>query len=123
MVVEVEDRGWTHGDRVRQASFQGGREDKSAKNVVRERAVAVASRTESVKSSAALNRNGATVAGVHLSHPDRIYWEDAGITKLELAEFYVQVWKWMRPHLVCRLLLEKKKKKQNKSMYTSRTRT
>src|SRR5215813_10519906 len=44
MVVEVEVRGWTHGDRVRQASFQGVREDKSAKNVVRERAIAVASR-------------------------------------------------------------------------------
>jgi bifunctional non-homologous end joining protein LigD len=102
MVVEVDFRGWTHGDRVRQASFQGVREDKSAKSVVRERAIAVASRTESVKRSAAVKKNGADVVGVHLSHPDRIYWEDAGITKLELAEFYVQVWKWMRPHLVGR---------------------
>jgi len=102
MVVEVDFHGWTHGDRVRQASFQGVREDKSAKNVVRERAIAVASRTESVKRSAAVNRNDANIAGVQLSHPDRIYWEDAGITKRELAEFYVQVWKWMRPHLVGR---------------------
>src|SRR5215831_17498155 len=31
IVVEVDFRGWTHGDRVRQASFQGVREDKSAK--------------------------------------------------------------------------------------------
>jgi bifunctional non-homologous end joining protein LigD len=36
MVVEVDFRGWTHGDRVRQASFQGVREDKPAKSVVRE---------------------------------------------------------------------------------------
>ena len=36
MVVEVDFRGWTHGDRVRQASFQGVREDKPAKQVVRE---------------------------------------------------------------------------------------
>lgn len=36
-VVEVDFHGWTHGDRVRQASFQGVREDKSAKNVVREK--------------------------------------------------------------------------------------
>ncbi len=35
-VVEVAFHGWTHGDRVRQASFQGVREDKPAKNVVRE---------------------------------------------------------------------------------------
>lgn len=36
MVVEVNFHGWTHGDRVRQASFQGIRRDKAAKEVVRE---------------------------------------------------------------------------------------
>jgi bifunctional non-homologous end joining protein LigD len=36
-VVEVDFHGWTHGDRVRQASFQGVREDKPAKDVVREK--------------------------------------------------------------------------------------
>jgi bifunctional non-homologous end joining protein LigD len=44
MVVEVDFRGWTHGDRIRQASFQGVREDKSAKEVVRERTIAATSR-------------------------------------------------------------------------------
>lgn len=36
MVVEVDFHGWTHGSRVRQASFQGVRRDKTAKEVVRE---------------------------------------------------------------------------------------
>ncbi len=36
-VVEVDFHGWTHGDRVRQASFQGVREDKPARDVVREK--------------------------------------------------------------------------------------
>ena len=49
MVVEVDFHGWTHGDRVRQASFQGVREDKSAKDVVREKAIAAASRTGECK--------------------------------------------------------------------------
>jgi bifunctional non-homologous end joining protein LigD len=102
IVVEVDFRGWTHGDRVRQASFQGVREDKSAKDVVREKTAVVARRAESVKRSALVKKNDVTIAGVHLTHPDRVYWEDAGITKRELAEFYVQVWKWMRPHLVGR---------------------
>jgi bifunctional non-homologous end joining protein LigD len=36
MVVEVDFHGWTHGDRVRQGSFQGVRRDKAAREVVRE---------------------------------------------------------------------------------------
>jgi bifunctional non-homologous end joining protein LigD len=35
-VAEVDFHGWTQGERVRQASFQGLREDKPAKDVVRE---------------------------------------------------------------------------------------
>jgi bifunctional non-homologous end joining protein LigD len=100
MVVEVDFRGWTHGDRVRQASFQGIREDKSAKEVVRERALAATSRAPAVKRSASAKND--TVAGVHLTHPDRVYWDDAGITKRDLAEYYVKVWKWIRPHVTRR---------------------
>ena len=100
MVVEVDFRGWTHGDRVRQASFQGVREDKSAKEVVRERAIAATSRVPAIKRSASANND--TVAGVHLTHPDRVYWDDAGVTKRDLAEYYVKVWKWMRPHVAGR---------------------
>ena len=102
MVVEVDFHGWTHGDRVRQASFQGVREDKSAKDVVRERAIAAANRTAAVKRSTPVAKTNDNIAGVRLTHPDRVYWDDAGITKRDLAEFYVQVWKWMRPHLVGR---------------------
>jgi bifunctional non-homologous end joining protein LigD len=100
-VVEVEIRGWTHGDRVRQASFQGIREDKSPKEIVRERAVAGLTK-QSVKRSAPAQKNNVAVAGVRLTHPDRIYWDDTGTTKRDLADFYVQVWKWMRPHLIKR---------------------
>jgi bifunctional non-homologous end joining protein LigD len=100
MVVEVDFRGWTHGDRIRQASFQGVREDKSAKEVVRERAIAATSHAPAVKRSASAKNDA--VADVHLTHPDRVYWDDAGITKRDLAEYYVKVWKWMRPHVAGR---------------------
>jgi bifunctional non-homologous end joining protein LigD len=43
-----------------------------------------------------------TVAGITLSHPDRLYWEDASITKRDLADYYVEVWDWIAPHLVGR---------------------
>jgi bifunctional non-homologous end joining protein LigD len=39
-----------------------------------------------------------------LTHPDRVYWADAGVTKEDLAKYYVEVWKLMAPHLVGRPL-------------------
>src|SRR6185312_5313874 len=77
LVVEVDFHGWTHGNRVRQASFQGVREDKSAKDVVRERAIAAAKRAQPIKRSVPTATNA--VAGVQLTHPDRVYWDEAGV--------------------------------------------
>jgi bifunctional non-homologous end joining protein LigD len=120
MVVEVDFHGWTHGDLVRQASFQGVREDKKPKDVVREKKAAAAKTASAVKRSApvkrranpeskpASKRGGSsaksddTIGAVKLTHPDRVYWEDAGVTKRDLAEYYVGVWTWMAPHLVGR---------------------
>jgi bifunctional non-homologous end joining protein LigD len=107
MVIEADLRGWTHGDRVRQASFQGVREDKPAREVVREvkaapprSKIAAAARRSAVKTTA----RPSAPYGVRLSHPDRVYWEDAGVTKQRLSDYYVQVWDFMRPHVVNRVL-------------------
>jgi bifunctional non-homologous end joining protein LigD len=40
----------------------------------------------------------------HLTHPDRVYWVDVGVTKEDLAEYYLSVWYWMAPHVVGRPL-------------------
>lgn len=101
LVAEIDFRGWTHGDRVRQASFQGLREDKPATQVVREVKHMAANAAAAVKRSPPHSAK-ATIAGVTLSHPDRVYWDEVGITKRDLAEFYVQIWPWMRPHVVGR---------------------
>ena len=69
VVVEVNFHGWTHSDRVRQASFQGVREDKAARDVVREKAIAAASRIATVKRSAPLKKADVSVAGVRLDSP------------------------------------------------------
>jgi bifunctional non-homologous end joining protein LigD len=44
------------------------------------------------------------VAGVPLTHPDRVLWEDQGLTKQELAEFYLGIAEWLLPHLINRPL-------------------
>src|SRR3984885_1175042 len=44
------------------------------------------------------------IANVRLTNPDKVYWADAGVTKEDLAEYYVSVWKFMAPHVVDRAL-------------------
>lgn len=106
LVAEIDFHGWTHGDRVRHSSFQGLREDKSAKEVVHEvKAVAATNKAATAKRKSAPVRAGkaaVTVGGIALTHPERVYWEDVGVTKRGLAEFYEKIWKWMAPHLVGR---------------------
>jgi bifunctional non-homologous end joining protein LigD len=94
LVAEVEFRSWTGAHILRHASFRGLRADKPPQEVVREDAGAIpVPKSASGKSF-----------GVKLTHPDRIYWPDAGVTKQGLAEYYADVWKWMAPHLVARPL-------------------
>ena len=114
MVVETEFRGLTHDGLLRQAAYKGLREDKPAREVVRETpALARAAQRQAVRKSppaASRGRSGktatrdATVANIHLTHPDRVYWADAGVTKQDLAEYYVSVWDVMAPHVVDRPL-------------------
>ena len=114
LVIEAEYRGVTYGNVLRQASFKGLREDKPAREVVREVPVAAMAQRQAVRKSArtkarpkrakAVGRSQADVGNVHLTHPDRVYWPDAGVTKEDLAEYYVSVWDWMAPHVVGRPL-------------------
>jgi DNA ligase D-like protein (predicted polymerase) len=49
-------------------------------------------------------RKSAAADDVHLTHPDRVYWVDVGVTKQDLADYYRAVWDWMAPQIVGRPL-------------------
>ena len=49
-------------------------------------------------------KGAAQVAGVTLTHAERVYWDDAGVTKKDLADFYAEIWEWIAPHVVRRPL-------------------
>ena len=90
LVAEVEFRGWTGDGHLRHASFRGLREDKPAQDVVRE------SRTS--KAAPMPKRT------LKLTHPDRVYWPEQGITKEGLADYYSEVWRKIAPFIVGRPL-------------------
>src|SRR6516165_5768416 len=133
LVIEVEFRGITHDGLLRQASYKGLREDKPAREVVREtptdqaieRTAASNQRamrksdggkplvreTKQSRSSTPRHAVGGSggvgriqIANVHLTHPDRLYWADVGVSKEDLANYYVNVWKLMAPHVIDRPL-------------------
>ena len=91
LVAEVEFRSWTADGNVRHASFRGMREDKKASEIVREGGKTGGSEDK-------------PKSAVKLTHPDRVYWKDAGVTKEGLADYYSQVWPFMAPFIVNRPL-------------------
>jgi bifunctional non-homologous end joining protein LigD len=116
LVAEVVFTEWTSDGQLRHPTFQGFREDVRAIDVVRERPAetptVTARRTKARKAAGqppvsppsgtvAKTRKdaAATVAGVRLTHPERLLWPEVGVTKQELAQFYESIAAWMVPHL------------------------
>ena len=84
LVAEVELRGITADGQIRHAAFKGLREDKDAQDVVREGKPAKAAKP---------------APAFKLTHPDRVYWPDIGLTKAGLAEYYESIADHILPHL------------------------
>lgn len=126
LVAEVRFAEWTQEGQLRQAAFLGLRNDKPAHAIVREAPVpAGAIGREAPVHSDEMPRMKAdetpderdhprrrrptrqqsgtstspTVAGIRISHPDRVLYADDGITKLELARYYKRVTDWILPHV------------------------
>jgi bifunctional non-homologous end joining protein LigD len=121
LVAQIEFSTWTRDNLVRQAAFKGLREDKPAKEVVRERAVATneskqgsshdssltkgsaISRSSRSKEGAATMKNVAA-KGLAITHPDKVLDAESGMTKQQLAEYYEAVAENLLPHIADRPL-------------------
>jgi bifunctional non-homologous end joining protein LigD len=104
LVAEVEFRGFTAQKHVRHAAFKGLREDKPAPDVVAETPMPTATKATKSKTASPKAKAKAADGPVRLTHPDRVYWKDGGITKQHLADYYTTVWDHIAPHLVERPL-------------------
>src|SRR6266576_2698594 len=102
LVGEVAFTQWTQDNLLRHPTFQGIREDKPAVEVRREK---IASTSKLVSSNTSNNTDPELeIAGIKLSHPDRVLYPAQGITKIELARYYEEIADWILPHIAERPL-------------------
>ena len=94
LVAEVRFGGWTPDERIRHAVFQGLREDKPARTVRREKAIATGTTGAAT--------TGSRVGKVKVSNPDRVIDPSTGLKKLDLVRYYESIAEWMLPHLAGR---------------------
>ncbi|GJE54841.1 Multifunctional non-homologous end joining protein LigD [Methylobacterium thuringiense] len=94
LVCEVTLRGWTGDGQVRHASFKTLRPDVNPQAVIR---------GDAPRPSRSCSKTGPT-SDVTLTHPDRVLWNDVGLTKQGLFEFYAEIADHILPHVVDRPL-------------------
>ena len=111
LVAEVQFANWTSDHRVRQASFQGLREDKPAEEIRREEPVAMPKparahkeRSRPVSTEKSNSKSTGVIGDVRLTHPDKILDEESRLTKQQLAEYYFEIADHLLPHIAGRPL-------------------
>lgn len=112
LVGQISFSNWTRDNLARQASFKGLREDKPASEVVREKIEPTEIATVEAGESMAKPKHGsiksraAVKSGTDLpiTHPDKVLDAESGMTKLDLANYYLAVADDMLPHLAARPL-------------------
>ena len=90
-VAQIAFTTWTRENLIRQAAFKSPREDKPAREVVREM-------------PAPAPQTGSTKAMEKITHPERVLDEESGMTKQALTEYYLAVAERMLPHVAGRPL-------------------
>ena len=110
LVAQVRFATWTADNQLRQAAFLGLREDKPAREVIREEA-APTPRTSRAKSTshritpathAAKTAPVEEKAPVRLTHPDKVIDIESGLTKQALADYYWAISEHILPHIADR---------------------
>ncbi len=109
LVAEVQFSTWTADDLVRQASFKGLREDKKATEVRREMPDAKLSQKTShktgqktvapPKAAAPAKAPASARLGFKVTHPEKVFDPQTGVTKQTLVDYYLAVAPLMLPHV------------------------
>lgn len=110
LVVDIEYSERTRDGRLRQPSYRGVREDRDPSEIrldQNDRDEEPTTRAPTPRKSTSHKRSpagSAEVAGIRLSHPQRVLYPEQGATKLALARYYEGIQDWILPYLANRPL-------------------
>lgn len=105
LVAEVAFAGWTADGHVRQAVFNGLRDDKPPEQIIREAPHLLRSKSMTAKAKTTVRRSSvppsaaALPTGLRITHPERVIDASTGLTKGDLIAYYAQVAPLLLPHL------------------------
>ncbi|MCS3468077.1 bifunctional non-homologous end joining protein LigD [Pseudomonas sp. JUb42] len=107
LICEAEFAQWTQDNIIRHAVFIGLRSDKPVSQVSHERpshakpkaAAASSAKAKAAPTTKPVAKGKARVAGVDISHPERVIDKESGVYKVELAQFYEAIAEWILPFL------------------------
>lgn len=101
LVAEIEFSEWTRDGSLRHPSFKGLRTDKPATQIIHEKPAAIEEKSMKPKSS---HKKKPSSMPEELSNPERIMYPEQGITKRDLAEYYIAISDWILPYIADRPL-------------------
>ncbi|WP_217537821.1 DNA ligase D [Stenotrophomonas sp. GbtcB23] len=104
LVAEVAFRGWAKEGLLRQASFKRLREDKTAKELGAAATAVPAKAAKATKAPAKAKAPDRYADGVTISHPERVVFANARLTKGDVADYYRQMARWILPEVARRPL-------------------
>lgn len=96
LVAEIEFTHWTEGGHLRHPSFKGLRLDKKPEEVLREQKIVVVTQDKKMKKEATQN---AKAHSFKITHPDKVFYPEDGITKKDLLNYYECVCNYMMPFI------------------------
>jgi bifunctional non-homologous end joining protein LigD len=114
LVAEISFAGWTQDNSLRHPVFKGLREDKEAGGIRRETTLPenevekdmaeATAKPPDGKTPAAGSTNITRINDVRITNPGRILYPEQGVTKTDLANYYVSIAEFILPHVVHRPL-------------------